>query len=223
MPQKFLVTISEEKITGANTRIFDISFVRQWVGLMIYGSFDLHVFNQKGYLVRFINNFKPQEKACYVLFSSFAGLHGSTSSNIDKILDMSFSYLTLKPQVPEKWTEKLTANYPNLIHFLILKDEIGKLAVIFDYIDSIDTRYDLIFAPEQDKVKIFSKIKELSNKNLLNEQGLLALGAEMVEFKYGKYAQEEGFRVITSRFDINQIKELLLDSIERENFKVVIK
>ena len=221
--RKHRLLICEEKTSQQELKVFNIFFNLHFLALVIYSAFDLRSFNKEGYLYRLIENFKEAGKSCYILFSSFGGTHGASSANIDKILNMTSSYLALEPIMPEKWAEKVVLSSPNPIYFLLLTESIQKIQQIFEYIDSIDTWSYFIFEEEKNKDSLYAKIKELRKKNLLNEQSLCALGLEAIRYRICKYGAEEEFRIFTKRFNIKQVKDLVLESIDTAKFEVIIK
>jgi hypothetical protein len=221
MAKKFPLTIRQEKLVNYN--VFDLSFDRRWLGVVIFGAFDLRAFNKAGYLAKLVDNFKEKDKACYILFSSFGGVRGATEVSIDKVLFFTSHYLTLEPIIPEKWSEKLFFSCPNPIHFLILETGIENIQKVFEYIDSMDTWCYFIFEDEANKDALFAKVKELHKKKTLDEQGVSTLGAEMIKYRVGKYGAEDSLKIFTYRFNVNQIKNIILSSIDRDKFEVIVK
>lgn len=222
MAKKFPLTIRQER--SVNCNVFDLSFDRRWLGVVIYGAFDLRTFNKAGYLVKLIDNFKEKNKACYILFSSFGGVRGASEVSIDKVLFFTAHYLTLEPIVPEKWSEKLFFSCPNPIHLLIFEAGIENMQKVFEYIDSIDTWCYFIFEDEANKDALFAKVKELHKKKTLDEQEVItALKTEMIKYRVGKYGAEDSLRLFTYRFNVNQIKNIILNSLDRDKFEVIVK
>jgi len=224
MAKKHLVTITEIKGLKAESKVFAVSFVRYMMGLVFFGSFDLREFNKSGYLVKLAGNFRQERRGCYIMISSFGGVRGASDSNIDKVLAMTDYYLALDPIMPERISDKIFFSYPNPIYFLLLREDISRLGEIFDLVDSIDTRFEIIFDSEENKANLFDRVRDLHKKKILGEQGIVSLEAETLSLKFGKYGSEEAFYIISKRFtDINQVRDLVLYSVDREKFEVVIK
>ncbi|MDD5247058.1 MAG: hypothetical protein PHS09_06690 [Candidatus Omnitrophica bacterium] len=224
MAKKHLVTITEIKGLKAESKVFAVSFVRYMMGLVFFGSFDLREFNKNGYLVKLAGNFRQERRGCYIMISSFGGVRGASDSNIDKVLAMTDYYLALDPIMPERISDKIFFSYPNPIYFLLLREDISRLGEIFDLVDSIDTRFEIIFDSEENKANLFDRVRDLHKKKILGEQGIVSLEAETLSLKFGKYGSEEAFYIISKRFtDINQVRDLVLYSVDREKFEVVIK
>lgn len=220
MAKKHLIKISENKELKSDCKVFEISFAHHLLWLVVFSAFDLRVFNKGGNLARFIQNFKEPEMACYMLFSSFGGVRGASSVTIDKVLDMTDSYLCLDPIIPDKWAEKILISFPNPIYFLILREHLERITDIFAYIDSIDTRCDFIFLPEAKKDWVYAEIRDLHKKKNLGETGLLTLKAEMATLRIGKYGAEDSFKIFTRRFNIEQVQKIFLGSLDQEKFEV---
>ncbi|MDD5653770.1 MAG: hypothetical protein PHT31_06420 [Candidatus Omnitrophica bacterium] len=223
MPRRSLITISQERVLSDGT-LFDISFARHLLGLVVFSAFDLTAFSARGYLQKFVDNFREKDKAVYFLFSSFGGISGTSMQNVDRVLDMSNSYISMEPIVPEKWAQKILVSSPNPVYFLFL-NEAGtkKISTIFDYISSIDTWCYFIFEKEAAKEAIYEKMRELRKKKTLDEAGVLSLGREAIGLRFGKYGAEESFRIFTRRFSIYNIKSMILNTIDADKFKVVVK
>ncbi|MDD2752437.1 MAG: hypothetical protein PHN59_04830 [Candidatus Omnitrophica bacterium] len=223
MPKRSLITITQEKNLSDGT-LFDISFSRHLLGLVVFSAFDLSAFSAKGYLQKFIDNFREKDKAVYFLFSSFGGISGTSMVNVDKVLDMSNSYISMEPIIPEKWAQKMLMSSPNPVYFLFLtEDGVKKLSTIFNYISSIDTWCYFIFEKEAAKEAIYEKMRELRKKKTLDEAAVLSLGREAIGMRFGKYGAEESFRIFTRRHSIYNIKSMILDAVEADKFKVVTK
>ncbi|MDD5596057.1 MAG: hypothetical protein PHY94_07450 [Candidatus Omnitrophica bacterium] len=223
MVKKSLITLTQEKNLFDCTTL-NISFARHLLGLVVFSAFDLTAFNQKGYLAKFIESFREKDKAVYLLFSSFGGISGASMIHIDKVLDMSNSYISMEPIIPEKWADKLLMSSPNPVYFLFLSEEgVKKIQTIFNYIGSIDTWCYFIFEKESNKEAIYEKMRELRKKKTLDEAAIVSLQREAIGLRFGKYGAEESFRVFTRRFTIYNLKSMILNAIEADKFKVVVK
>lgn len=219
------IIIKQHRVTYGGFKIFNISFGE--MRFLVSSTFDLFAFNNENYFSKLITNFKEKDKACYLLFRALTwpepGAGGAHIDDIRKALNLSSSYFTLNRVNPGE--SKLLKRLGEEMHFLMLKDNLlPKMQKIMNYIDSKGTWCFFIFAAESERDDLFSKIERLyRNKTLADQRNLLALCFDIIKFgTQGLWAEYE-LEIFTDRYDTAQIKELMLNSTDKEKFKVTVK
>jgi hypothetical protein len=225
MIEKQEIIIKQLKATYGGFKIFNISFGE--MQFLISGTFDLFAFNNENSFSKLIKNFKEKDKVCYLLFRALTwpepGAGGARIEDIKEALSLSSSYFTLNRADPGE--SRLLKRLGEEMHFLMLKDNVLlKMQRIMNYIDSKGTWCFFIFAAESQKDNLFFKIDKLYRSNALTDQrNLLALCLDIIKFgSQGLWAEYE-LEIFTNRYDAAQIKELILNSTNKEKFEVVLK
>ena len=225
MIEKQEIIIKKLKATYSGFKIFNISF--QEMRFLISGTFDLFAFNNETYFTKLITNFKEKDKVCYLLFRALTwpepGAGGARTEDIKEALSLSSSYFTLNRDEPGE--SKLLKRLGEEMHFLMFKDNVlPKMQKIINYIDSKGTWCFFIFAAESERDDLFSKIDRLyRSKALTDQRNLLALCLDIIKFgPQGLWAEYE-LEIFTNRYDTAQIKELMLNSIDKNKFEVILK
>ncbi len=225
MIEKQEIVIKQLKATYGGFKIFNISFGE--MQFLISGTFDLFAFNNQNYFTKLIKNFKEKDKICYLLFRALTwsepGAGGARIDDIREALSLSSSYFTLNRADPGEG--RLLKRLGEEMHFLMLKDNVlPKMQKIMNYIDSKGTWCFFIFAAESQRDNLFTKIDRLYRSNALTDQrNLLALCLDIIKFgTQGLWAEYE-LEIFTNRYDTAQIKELMLNSTDKEKFEVTVK
>lgn len=225
MIEKQEIVIKQLKATYEGFKIFNVAFGE--MQLVVSGTFDLFAFNNGGYFAKLIRNFKEKDKVCYLLFRSLTwpepGAGGARIEDIREALDLSTSYFTLNRTDPGE--SRLLKRLGEEMHFLMLKDNVlAKIQKIINYIDSKGTWCYFIFDTESNRDTLFSKIERLYRSNTLRDQrNLLALCLDIIKFgTQGLWAEYE-LGLYTNRYDAAQIKDLILGSVDKEKFDVILK
>jgi len=225
MIEKQEIIIKQLKATYGGFKIFNISFGE--MQFLISGTFDLFAFNNENSFSKLIKNFKEKDKVCYLLFRALTwpdpGAGGARIEDIKEALSLSSSYFTLNRADPGE--SRLLKRLGEEMHFLMLKDDVLlKMQKIINYIDSKGTWCFFIFAAESQKDNLFFKIDRLYRSNALTDQrNLLALCLDIIKFgSQGLWAEYE-LEIFTNRYDTAQIKELILNSTNKDKFEVVLK
>ena len=225
MAEKHEIVIKEHKIRYGSFKMFNISL--ETMQLYAPATFDLFAFNNKGYFKKLLQNFKGVDKSCYLLFRSLTwgepGAGGASLEGIKKVLDLSENYLTLIRVNPGE--SRLFKRLGEEIHVAILNDEsFAKIQRIINSIDSKGTWGVFIFAPHAARDNLFTNIERLFRNNSLgNQKNLLALGFDMIKFgTQGLWAEYE-IDIFTGRYNAEQVRDLLLNAIDKEKFEVILK
>lgn len=224
MAEKQEIIIKESKTTHGEVKVYNISF--GGMQLFISGTYDLFAFNSDGYFTKLITNFKGKDKVCYCLFRTLVwpepGVGGARFEDVREVLDLSSSYLTLSRSEPGE--SRLLKRLGEEIHFLMLKDNVlAKLQKIINYIDSKGTWCYFIFSAEADRDDLFNKLDRLYRSNgLIDQKNLLALCLDVIKFgQQGLWAEYE-LEIFSNHYNINQVKDLMLDSMNKERFEVIL-
>jgi len=225
MTEKQEIIIKQLKATYGGFKIFNISFGE--MRFLISSTFDLFAFNNEGYFTRLIRNFKENDKVCYLLFRTLTwpepGAGGARIEDIREVLNLSSSYFTLNRIDPGE--SRLLKRLGEEMHFLMLKDNVlSKMQKILNYIDSKGTWCYFIFSKESERDNLFSKIERLYRNNTLSDQrNLLAFCLDIIKFgSQGLWAEYE-LELFTDRYNIAQIRDLMLNSMNKDKFEVILK
>jgi len=222
MAEKHEITVKEHRGRYGSFKMFNISF--ETMQLYDPSTFDLFAFNNRGYFRRLITNFRGKDKVCYLLFRALtwhnAGSGGTSIADIRKVLDLCTAYSTLSRTEPGE--SRLFKCLGEEIHILMFKEELlMKMQNILNRIDSKGTWCFIIFAEEANKDTLFSNVERFFRNNSLgNHKNLLALGFDIIKFGNQGLWAEYGLDIFTNRYNSEQIKALLLDSMDREKFEV---
>lgn len=225
MTEKYPITIRQSKETNADFKIFNISL--EQMHLVTPSIFDLFTFNNAGYFLKLLKNFKANNQACFMLFRALTwhepGSGGARREDIREILDLSSSYLTVFKSEPGE--SRLIKQLGEEIHFVMLKNDVlPKVERMITWIDSKGTWCYFIFDLPENKDAIFSKIERLYRQNeLKNQKKLLSLCLDIIKFgSQGLWAEYE-LEIFTNRYNASQIKDLILNSVDKEKFEVIAK
>ncbi len=225
MKEKQEIVIKEVKAWFSGVTIFHVSFGE--MQLLVSGTFDLFAFNNKGYFTKLVNNFKEEGKVTYLLFRSLTwhepGAGGASMEKIKETLALSSAYFTLARTEPGE--SRLLKRLGEEIHLLMLKDNLLiKLPKILENIDSKGTWCFFIFSTESDKDNLFSKIDALYRRGALGDQkDLFSLGLDMIKFGSQGLWADYGLDISTHRFNATQIKDMMLNSVNKDEFEVIVK
>jgi hypothetical protein len=225
MQEKIPITITEARNPYSDFKIFRASM--ETLELIEYTTFDLLSFNNEGYLVRLLSNFKEKGKACFLLFSALTwhatAKGAAVTHNVRKAIDAASTYFAVGSVSPSKG--RLTKQLGTDIYLLVLKDEIIQRAQkILEDIESMGTWCYFMFDDESAKDSLSLAIERFYKSNMLgHKKSILSLGLETIKFGSEGFWEGYEFEIYTKRFNKEQVRDLILNSVDADRFEVIAK
>lgn len=188
-------------------KIIDIVIKVDW---LIFGVSGINYFNKNGYLAKLISNLKEQDKICYLIFSRNTSF--SNKDYISKALSLASSNSTIYQAPPQR--EGRTEISGIEIYCLMIKD-MENIQKIFRLVyDSYSVSY-FILDTESNKDIIYSRINNLTNLEE-NEKDIISLSSNVIKLAMGCCSSEEEFKIFSNRYNYEEIKTKVLDSMGKQ-------
>ncbi|MCM8789786.1 MAG: hypothetical protein NC916_02030 [Candidatus Omnitrophica bacterium] len=225
MKKKTPITIIETRNLYTDFKIFKVSL--ETLELIEYTTFDLLSFNNEGYLIRLLENFKEEGKVCFLLFSALTwhtAIKGAAvTNNVRKAVENAYTYFTINSVSPS--CGMLQKRLGKDVYLLVLKDKnLVRTQKILEDIDSKGTWCYFMFDYESKKDSLYDEVERFYKNDMLGEKrSMLSLGLETIKFGSGGFWECYEFEIYTRRFNKNRIKDLILNSIEADKFEVIVK
>ena len=209
MSEKYKITIEAHRNKNPGINIFDISVVNKKDNMII---FDFDKFNHEGYFTRLLNNLKDNDKIFYVLFYRYIHTTEQKSIDINEILLLSSEHIPIE-QTPIKKVFLIEKSGVEA-HCLLIKDTLLlNIQKIVDYISSsVNSFCYVIFDSESNKDAIFTRTKALYGKNGWGEKEIIPFIEEGIQLSFGCCGPEDEFKIITKRFNSEQIKDKIFNA-----------
>lgn len=211
------IIIKERKNAVLGRQVFNLSLrMKTWKFWKAFSMQDI--------LSRLVINLKEKDQVCYLLFSVETLPVEMCDSvvlvdNVRTVLSLASYYLTVYQKDPKKnfmgWEDGEEK------HLLVLKENaIVNIAGIVSLISCRDFECYLIFDSEVNKDKLFKEIKSLHDNDSLKQKNIVSLSSEVIEYALLDWTNQ--LFLYTTRFDAEQIKNIVRDSVDLNKFKVVV-
>jgi len=220
MNKKPRIIISERKKTTSSNRVFVITIgveTGQFLFMKTYAS-GVRFFNENGYFIRFLNNFKEGDQRCYLLCS----------------LSYSYSDSKFKPSVVDETLEdtikkalflssgrEISSSGSREHHYLltIQHNEIGKIQQIMKLLFMSDSEFYFVFGDEPKQNMLADAFRDFKKR----EERIITSHQEALRLSMGCCSAEEEFVIFTERFNMDEIKDKISASIDSDKVEVVAK
>ncbi len=220
--KRYTLRIEEKRANFLDFKIFNISFKASLLGIETQ-TFDLRSFHRRGYLAQFIRNFKKEQEICVMFFLSiFLKKEELPKEKLSWLISLANSSIKLVQYFPEKkmWGVKRG----KVAYLLVLEDK--NIRNVSEIIEGIDIGKSLIYFIFEDvsrKDILCKKLEGFWQGNALEERNILSLSVEF--FKLTFTEEEEEFKVFSSRWDREGLKNILLGStfVDADKFEVLLK
>jgi len=171
-------------------------------------------------------NLKEKDQICYLLFSVETLPFDMCDSvvpvtKVKTALSLASHYLTLNQKEPKALFGGAYKDGEEK-HLLILKENwIENTRDIIGFISCRDFECYLLFDSEANEDKLFKELKNLYENNSLVEKNIIPLSTSVI--KYALHNWKEQLILYTTGSDIDNIKNIVRDSIDSSKFEVIAK
>ncbi len=218
-----IIEIKELKSYKEGIKNFNILFGAKTLG--IFSRKNAREFIKKDYFYKIISNFKG--KGCFFLFYSVTlsvqkCSEVTTPENIKEALLLASSASLISQELPCS-DRNFAEHYGKEIHLLSFKDDkIVNVKCVFELIDSGTVWFYFMCGDGLDKDKLFFEIKNFQQNNCLNEENLSNLCSEIIKYQSKDRFTDE-LKIVSCRFNKEQIKEIFIKSVGKEKIEVIAK
>ncbi len=218
-----VIKIEESEYHKEGLKSFHILFGVKTLG--IFANKNAREFIKKDYFYKFVSNLKNKEY--FFLFSSQTlsaekCTEVTTPENIKEAFLLASSFSSVYQEKPTQigiGTEQCGRE----MYLLIFKnDKIINIKRIFELIDSGTTWFYFMFGERLEKDKLFFAIKNFQQKDCLNEENIINLCSEVIKYQSKDYFSDE-LKIVSRRFNKEQLKTMFINSVGRDKVEVIAK